>query len=698
MPEYTNDLIHEKSPYLLQHAHNPVQWNAWNEESLQRALDEDKPIFLSIGYSTCHWCHVMERESFENPDIADVMNRYFINIKVDREERPDVDQTYMTAVQAMGQQGGWPLSAWLTPDLKPFFGGTYFPPQERYGRPGFREILERIHEVWETNREALRAQADGITDAIAGAMKVRKDPSGLSQDPVDKAYSLLSGIYDPVHGGFGQAPKFPRPVSLVFLLRYWHRTGEVNALHMVLHTLRRMALGGIHDQLGGGFARYSVDPYWRVPHFEKMLYDQAQLVWAYAQAYQITGLDDLADVASQACSYVQREMTAPEGFFFSAEDADSFDAEGRSREGAYYVWTSEEIDSVLGADAAEVVAFYYGFTPEGNFEHGENVLHVTHSISQTAEHTGKDPAEVRTILENSLTELYAQRAQRQRPGRDDKVLTSWNGLMISAFSVAYQALGAEGWMVSATRAADAILARQWDERTGVLLRRYRDGSSAIPGFLDDYAFLSLGLLDLYEASLKPEYMLHARKIAAAMIQRFWDEENGGFFFTTEGSQGVLGRRKDDYDGAEPSGNSIAAHVLLRLAEMTGDPDLFAKGERTVGAFSGHLSDSPETMPAMLCALDQVLHSPRQVVVSGERGVEGTETMIRMVQKAYLPDVTLLRADEGLFALSPWLQGMGTVDGKSAVYVCQNNACQAPTTDFEALRSALNPRPSPIPNE
>ncbi len=691
--EYTNDLIHEKSPYLLQHAHNPVDWNAWNDETLRKARDENRPIFLSIGYSTCHWCHVMEHESFEDERIAAIMNRYFVNVKVDREERPDVDQVYMHAVQAMGQQGGWPLSVWLTPDLKPFYGGTYFPPSSRYGRPGFVEIMERIHALWTENEPSLRTQANSIATSLAGAMDAYKSESGLDAGALDNGFYAFRATFDAAHGGFGRAPKFPRPTALAFLLRYSHRTGNDDALSMVIQTLRHMALGGIHDHLAGGFARYSVDPFWRVPHFEKMLYDQAQLMSVYAQTYQITNLPDIAAAVLDIAGYVQRDMTDEAGGFYSAEDADSLDENGLSREGAYYAWTLEELDDILGADAARLIAAYYGMTAEGNYEHGLNVLHVSASVPDVAENLGLSEDEARATLQESLRKLAEVRSRRPRPHRDDKILTAWNGLMISGLAEAYQAMGNVAFLASADRAAAFILSTMWNPETRTLMRRYRDGDVAIEGFLDDHAFFATGLLDLYEASLEPAWLRAGVDIAQAMLDKFWDPQNGGFFFTATELAGMP-RRKDDHDGAEPSGNSAAALLLLRLSEMTGDTAWREKAERTVRAFSGVLAQYPEMSPAMLGALDMMLAAPQQVVVAGDRDAPDTRTMLRLAQGLYLPNTTLMLASGGdtLHALAPWTADMSARDGAATAYVCRDFACQAPITDPAALAAALEARP------
>ena len=680
MPTHTNNLIHEKSPYLLQHAHNPVEWRAWNDETLALAKAENKPLFVSIGYSTCHWCHVMERESFENPDVADVMNRYFINVKVDREERPDVDHRFMLAVQAMGQQGGWPLSVWLTPDLQPFYGGTYFPPASAFGRPGFVDILHRIQELWTTYPDGFRSQAGKVAAALdgLGASNAGVKPE-IGELTLDAGYAAFGGMYDHENGGFGRAPKFPRPVGLEFLLRFHARTGDQEALRMVIETFRAMIVGGIHDQLGGGFSRYSVDAHWGIPHFEKMLYDQAQLVSVIAHAYQLTGDWDLAGMVQHTTDYVARELTSREGAFFSAEDADSVDETGVSREGAFYTWTPAQVEAALGEKAARLMTRFYGVKPQGNFEHGETVLTISVTLADLLKEFAVSEESVRAAINDATDILLATREQRKRPLLDDKVLTSWNGLMISGFSAAYCALGDVEYLQSAQRAADFILKTLWNAETRTLYRRYRDGEVAVAGFLDDHAFLAQGLLDLYEASLDARYLTAAVEIARVMVKRFWISDTGGFLF-------AAGQHEHQYDGAEPAGNSVAAAVLFRLAEMTGDTAWREKGEATVRAASGTLDESPESMPAMLCALDTLITPPMQVVIAGDLGAPDTQAMVRAVQSRFLPNATLLHTSAA--SVAPWLADMKAIGGKATAYVCRDFACQAPTTEIDALIAAL----------
>ncbi len=647
-----NRLIHEKSPYLLQHAYNPVDWYPWGAEAFQKARKENKPIFLSIGYSTCHWCHVMERESFENDDIAALMNKFFVCIKVDREERPDIDKIYMTAVQATTGSGGWPMSVWLTPELKPFFCGTYFPPDSRYGRPGFQDLLQRVHDVWEANPDAVLKQAGEITAALAShtALPAAGDDK-LHAAPLRFGLEQFRRLYDEIHGGFGGAPKFPRPAVLNFLFR-------AGGKEMALFTLRKMGEGGLFDQLGGGFHRYSVDDRWLVSHFEKMLYDQAQLVVSYCEAYQITHDPFYADIARRTCDYVLRDMTNPEGGFYSAEDADSEGIEGK-----FYVWTREEIEAVLG-ESADIFCRYYGEDEAGNWEHGLNVLHVA----------GKSPP---PNLEEWRKELFAAREKRIRPQRDEKILTSWNGLMISALCKAAQVLDEPKYRRAAERAASFILAHH--DRDGKLWR-----TETVPAVVDDYAFFATGLVDLYETTLDARWLVKARELVDEMIELFYDKENGGFFMNDGRDPSVIVRAKEDYDGAEPSGNSAATLLLLRLAEFTDNHHYREVAEKTLAAFHGHLERAPQAVPQMLCALDFALGKPSQVVIAGQRDAPDTRALRRVVDEHFLPHrVLLLAADGGAFA-----QTLPPVAGKATAYVCENFVCHRPTNDPAVLAQQL----------
>ena len=704
-----NRLIEEKSPYLLQHAHNPVDWHSWGEEAFRQAREQDRPIFLSIGYSTCHWCHVMERESFEDAETAAMMNRCFVNIKVDREERPDVDRVYMSYVQASTGSGGWPMSVWLTPDLNPFYGGTYFPPEDRFGRPGFRSVLEKIFGLWQQQRDVVVRSSENITAQMRAAVAV------FGRQLVDstvlyRAFKIFQQSYDHRHGGFGQAPKFPRPVTHNFLLRYFARTGDEEAARMVLATLGAMANGGMYDHLGGGFHRYSVDGFWHVPHFEKMLYDQAQLVASCLEGYQISRDEFFARTARETIEYVLRDLTDPaSGAFYSAEDADSLLEAGRHEraEGAFYVWTQAEIEQLLGADA-ELFHSRYGIKPQGNAEdpHGElagkNVLHVMRSMEQVAAAFGRKPEEVAEALEGACQKLRASRERRPRPHLDDKVLCAWNGLMISALARAYQVLGdepgASRYLDAARRAARFLASTLWNEREATLYRRYRDGQVAFQGYLEDYASLVQALLDLYEASLELEWLRLASRLTERMTELFWDADGGGFFATSGRDPSVLLRLKDDYDGAEPSGNSIAALNLLRLASMLDRTEWRQKAELTLQAFSGRLTEAPHALPQMLVAFAFLQDEPTQIVVAGERDDPHTQALLRVVHERFLPNKVLLLADATARAelgpTLPFLAGMIPRNGRSTAYVCRHYSCEQPVEEPAALRELLGAAPGP----
>jgi uncharacterized protein YyaL (SSP411 family) len=680
---HTNALIGEKSPYLLQHAHNPVNWAPWGEEAFRAARERDAPVFLSIGYSTCHWCHVMERESFENEAIAELLNRYFIPIKVDREERPDVDRIYMTFVQATTGSGGWPMSVFLTPERQPFFGGTYFPPEPWYGRPGFREALEKVAEAWRLDRASI-VESGGKT--MAELARIAKSAPGYA---APDAATLDSGFYafrrdfDTRHGGFGGAPKFPRPAVLSFLFRYWERTGSAEALEMSLATLNAMARGGIRDHLGGGFHRYAVDERWFVPHFEKMLYDQAQLATAYLEGYQISGDQTYAQAARETLDYLLRDLRDAGGAFHSAEDADS-----EGREGQFYIWSAAEIEEALGRPAAEWFLFHYGCEERGNAPGefaGRNILVQAHTVEETARRFGKTEGEVSVSLDASRRRLLERRAGRPRPGLDDKILTAWNGLAISALAKAAQALGEARYGDAAREAAEFILGRLYDAERSTLLRRYRDGDARIAGFLDDYAFFVQGLLDLYETVFEARYLNLAEELTGRQRALFEDAEGGGFYSTAEGGDGLGLRLKDEYDGAEPSGNSVAALNLLRLAEMTGREDFRESAERTLRWAAGRLHASPSASPQMLCAAAWALGPRREIVIAGKRGAPDTEALLHVVHQRFAPGgVTLLVDGEEtrrrLSGRLPAVAAMNPVNGAAAAYVCENFACQAPATN------------------
>ena len=723
--EHTNRLAHEKSPYLLQHAHNPVDWYPWGEEAFAKARRENKPIFLSVGYSTCHWCHVMAHESFESEEVAAIMNREFVNIKVDREERPDVDRVYMTFVQATTGGGGWPMSVWLTPDLKPFVGGTYFPPDDRYGQPGFKKVLERVAAAWKQDHEKIASQGTKIIEALREAQSAESSAAEkIDARILDAAYEQFSASFDARDGGFGSAPKFPRPVTLNFLSRFYARdpssAAGKHALEMNLVTLRKMAAGGMHDHLGGGFHRYSVDRYWHVPHFEKMLYDQAQLAAVYLDAFQITQDRQFESVARDVLDYVARDMTSEEGGFFSAEDADSLFEHGKSGhgEGVFYVWTRKEIDAALG-DAAEIFDFQYGVQSHGNAPEGsdpqdefrgKNILIERHTIAETAEHfrnigfqavrpAGVSPADseredaVHDLLKQSREKLFAIRSNRPRPHLDDKIIAAWNGLMISAYARAAQVLDEPRYLESATRAANFVRAHLWDESKKTLYRSYRGGRSDVEGFADDYAFVIQGLLDLYGASFDIEWLKFAIELQETQDRLFFDEKGGGYFSTSGKDTSVVLRMKDDNDSAEPAASSVSALNLLRLAQIRGEKRWQERAEKTIGAFHTTLSRFPSAMPQMLVALDFSSSKPRQIVIAGKKDAPETNALLAEVHRHFLPETIILLTDgaEGQKYLGERIEtirAMSMVDGKSAAYVCEDFSCKAPVTDPKALRDLL----------
>ncbi len=677
---HPNRLIHAKSPYLQQHATNPVDWYPWGDEAFDKAKREDKPIFLSVGYSTCHWCHVMAHESFESQEVADLLAETAVSIKVDREERPDVDSLYMTAVQAMTGQGGWPMTVFMTPEGKPFFAGTYFPPVDAHGRPSFKRLIRLIDNVWKTKRDEIERSGSEILAAIQQD-QASHGPGTLGVHLVEQAVASFKQQFDPRHGGFSQAPKFPRPMIFSLLLRQAVRRGDRQSLVMVEKTLTAMARGGIYDQLGGGFSRYSVDAFWQVPHFEKMLYDNALLARAYVEAYQVTGNPEHARIARETLDYVLRDMTHAEGGFFSAEDADS-----EGREGAFYVWTPEQLSEVLGDDAA-FARRAYGVTPEGNFEHsGETVLHVGATPEVLASEFNMSLRDVGERLERVRRRLFEARERRVRPGLDDKILTSWNGLMIGAMAYAARALSEPRYREGAERAARFVLDRM--KTPGGLLRRWRDGEAAIEGFLDDYAFLAGGLLDLYEVTFDPYWVKEARGLMAEAIARFWDHEDEGFYFTGVDQDPLLkARTKDSMDNALPSGNSAAADALLRLASLTWESNFREKAEGTLKAFSSALGKFPSAYPAMLAIVDDFLVGSREVVVAGPREAPETQALLKVVMLRYLPGVAIAHtAGDG--ASLPLLEGRTPLEGRPAAYVCERFACQRPVTDPLALTEAL----------
>lgn len=686
---HTNALIREKSPYLQQHAHNPVDWLPWGDAAFEKARAEDKPIFLSIGYSTCHWCHVMAHESFEDERTAEVLNRDFVPVKMDREERPDVDRVYMLFVQASTGSGGWPMSVWLTPDLKPFFGGTYFPPDSRYGRPGFRELLEHLARAWKQDRPRIEESGANVTEQLRSMGASAKAPLEPDKALFESGFSYFRRSFDSRYGGFGHAPKFPRPVIFNYLFRVYSLESNSEAVEMSLQTLQSMAMGGMHDQLGGGFHRYSVDERWFVSHFEKMLYDQAQLAISYLEAFQITRDEGFARIARGIFNYVRRDLTSPEGAFYSAEDADSPDPENpsHSSEGAFYLWRSSEIELLLGPRDAQLFSLRYGVQSGGNVDHdpqgefgGRNILYQALTVEEAATQLGISSDQAAAVLEAAKEKLLTVRSSRPRPHLDNKVLTAWNALMISAFAKGCIVLGDVAYLQTARTAAGFLLATMYDPATGQLLRRYCAGDAAIPAFLDDYAFLAQALLDLFEASGDPSYLETAVSLARTGLARFEDIEEGGFFSTAAHAPDVLLRIKDDYDGAEPSGNSVATDVLLRLAHLTGDAAFRARAERSLRIFAPKLKAQPATAPQMLVAVGRSLAEPQQVIIRCAAVDEHVRELVTKERKEFAPyGVSLTVTDSAAEALRPvslFLAGLER-KGLVTIYRCRNFVCDLP---------------------
>jgi hypothetical protein len=706
-----NRLARERSPYLLQHAQNPVDWFAWGDEAFAKARAEDKPIFLSIGYSTCHWCHVMERESFENDSVAAALNEHFVSIKVDREERPDVDRVYMTFVQATTGSGGWPMSVWLTPDLKPFYGGTYFPPSSRWGRPGFVDILQEITRVWHGDRAKVVQSADALTRQLKNLERSAAAPSVPGAEALAKTVTQFREAFDARTGGFGDAPKFPRPSELLFLFREHARTGDTEAREMALRTLRAMALGGMRDHIGGGFHRYSVDAHWRVPHFEKMLYDQAQLALAYLEAAQISGDPFYAEVAEDTLLYVVREMTGEGGGFYSAEDADSVppehtgDPNAHKAEGAFYLWRADEIDALLGGDA-EIFKLRFGIEPAGNAPidpqqefTGKNLLYVARSVDDLAQQTGQRAAEIVDALNRTRVRVFEARVGRPRPHLDDKVLTAWNGLMIGAFARGARLLRAIGdadrdagepYLQAGRQAAGFVRDRMWNAATRTLLRRYRDGHAEIDAYAEDYAFLIFGLLELFQADADPAWLEWAITLQRRQDELFWDDLDAGWFSTTGQDPSVLLRMKEDYDGAEPTASSVSVMNLIVLSHLVNDrtwPDRIAQ---TLRLFATRLEQMGRAVPMMAAALSAYTAGVQQIVITGGAGRDDLE---RAVARHYLPfAITVSASNDRQSALAvqlPFIDAMRAIDGRAAVYVCRDFACRQPVTTIEELEQQFS---------
>ena len=680
---FTNRLINETSPYLLQHAHNPVDWFPWGEEAFAKAKSENKPILLSVGYSACHWCHVMEHESFENEDIAKLMNESFVNIKVDREERPDVDQIYMNAVQMMTHHGGWPMTVFLTPDGVPYYGGTYFPPVDRYNMPGFPRVLQSVAAAFHERPDDIAQTASSVLAELQRLSTASESQELMSSELLDAAYAGTIRNYDPNNGGFGSAPKFPPAMSLEFLLRSYARTKQQQALEIVRHTCRKMANGGIYDQLGGGFHRYSTDARWLVPHFEKMLYDNALLSRLYLHYYQLTQEEFARQIAEGILDYVVREMTDANGGFYSTQDADS-----EGHEGKFFVWSLAEVIEHLGPEDAKLFAAYYDVTEEGNFE-GKNILHVDRPVEEVAKEFGIDAEQLGVVLERGRQKLFAVREQRVKPDRDDKILTAWNGLMLASFAEAAVILDRDDYATVARNNAAFVLEEL--KHGGLLLRTYKDGKAKLNGYLEDYAFFADGLLTLFETTGELRWLKEAIALSETMLSEFWDEQDGGFFFTGKSHEQLIVRTKDYFDNATPSGNSVAADVLLRLGLLT-DSDHYRRQAVSVLRLVAETTRRfPSGFGRALCAFDFYLGRPKEIVVIGESGTADTSALLKVTWQAYVPNkIVALSPPDSVEAeqLIPLLRDRSLMNGRATAYVCEHYTCQEPTTDPNEFAAQL----------
>ncbi|HJR07174.1 MAG TPA: thioredoxin domain-containing protein [Pyrinomonadaceae bacterium] len=682
--KHTNRLQSETSPYLLQHAHNPVDWYAWGEEALERARAENKPILLSIGYSACHWCHVMERESFENEEIAALMNENFVNIKVDREERPDLDQIYMNAVQLMLGHGGWPLTVFLTPDLVPFYGGTYYPPEDRYRLPGFPRVLAGVSDAYRSRPDEIAETTTSFLNELRRMNVAYESNEPLNSQLLDEAYSALVRSYDKRHGGFGGAPKFPASMNLEFLLRVHYKSGNVEALDMVTHTCRKMAEGGLYDQLGGGFHRYSTDAHWLVPHFEKMLYDNALLSRLYLHVYQVTGDEFFRRIATETYDYVAREMTDEGGAFYSTQDADSEGVEGK-----FFVWTTEEINELLGEEDARLVSAYYGATAGGNFEE-KNILNVPRPAETVAAELNVTVERLLETVERSRPVLFAAREKRVKPGRDEKAIAAWNGMMLTSFAEASCVLEREDYRRIAERNAEFILTTL--RREGTLLHVYKDGQAKHHGYLDDYACVASGLLSLYEATGETRWLTECMTLTEQMCAEFWDETDGGFFYTSARGEQLIVRNKDFMDNATPAGNSVAAELLLRLALLTENQDYQRKAVTVFRLLRDQMARHPSAFGYLLGSLDFYLSTPKEIVVVGERGADDSLALLREVWARYLPNKVVAQAAENdaeASSIVPLLRERPALGGRATAYVCENYTCQQPVNTPAELAAQLD---------
>jgi len=696
--KHSNRLKDEQSPYLLQHADNPVDWYPWGEEAFEKARRENKPILLSIGYSTCHWCHVMEHESFEDEEVAKLMNETFVSIKVDREERPDIDNIYMTVCQLMSKGGcGWPLNIIMTPDKKPFFAATYIPKESRYGRLGMMEFVPKVKEAWEKDKENILNSAEAVTEAVKKATDVSQNTQAveLSTKTLNTGYNQLLRNFDEENGGFGKSPKFPTPHNHLFLLRYWKRTNDQQALDMVEKTLQEMRLGGVYDHVGFGFHRYSTDPNWLLPHFEKMLYDQAMLVMAYTEAFQATGKKEYETTAREVLTYVLRDMTSPEGGFYSAEDADS-----EGEEGKFYVWTEEELKETLGDKNAELIITTFNTSKSGNFTEeagghktGANILHLKKPFSEIAPSYDISEKEFTDKVEKARITLFNEREKRIHPYKDDKILTDWNGLMIAAFSMAGRTFNEPKYTKAASKATDFILSEMRDDN-GNLLHRYRQGKAGIRANVDDYAFFIWGLLELYESTFDIKYLKTALSLQNELDKGFWDDKNGGYYFTANDAEKLISRQKEIYDGAIPSGISVAGLNLLKLARITGNIEYEKQASQLGDAFSETIESGPMAYTLFMMGLDFGLGPSYEVVIVGDPEAEGTKAMIDAVRKNYNPSKVVLTkttdSDE-ITEIAGFTKSQFSIDGKATAYVCLNQICNLPTTEVNKMLELLSPK-------
>ena len=693
----TNRLIQEKSPYLLQHADNPVDWYPWGDDAFKKALDEDKPIFLSIGYSTCHWCHVMEHESFENLEVARLLNDTFVCIKVDREERPDIDSVYMSVCQMLTGSGGWPLTIFMTADKKPFYAATYIPKETRLGRTGMLDLIPQVKHVWDKDRPSLMGSIDKIMSSV-NQQSLFNDSQTLESSVFDKTYEIFETSFDKTNGGFGSAPKFPTPHNMLFLLRYYKRIGNKNALLMVTQTLKKMRNGGIYDQLGYGFHRYSTDEKWIVPHFEKMLYDQALIAIAYLEAFQETRDELFSKTAFEIFTYVLRDMTSSEGGFYSAEDADSEGVEGK-----FYVWGVDEISSIFSEKGSDLLIDYYNLESSGNFsdestgsKSGDNILHMSISNKKFCEKNNLSFEEFEALLTGLRNKLLLKRSLRTRPFKDDKILTDWNGLMIAALAIGGRVLNRPEFTAAAEKAAGFINSNLKSEDNG-LMHVYRDGTSFSSAYLDDYAFFIWGLLELYETTFNVSYLKQAIRLNRYLIDNFWDTKNNGFFDTAHTSEKLIMRQKESYDGAVPSGNSVSLLNMIKLARITSDPQLEKKADKLLEVFAGKVDQFPSAYTMFLCAYDFVSGPSYEVVIAGKQGADDVKNMLSVLRGLYLPGKVVILHPDGkqgkmIEELSEDVIAQKSINGKATVYVCEGYTCKNPVTDTDQLLELFIKRP------